>query len=76
MSDENKVEFESDDYYGPAMKLAIDCSSPGAVSFSIEGEGSGMTASISYSLFMSEDVECVIAELTAWRERERERLGR
>lgn len=73
---EHVLKFESDDYYGPCLKLVFDCHNPGAVCFTIEGDSSGMTASVDYSLFTPDDVDKVIAELTAWRERYRERVGR
>lgn len=77
MSDEKPhvLTFESGDYYGPDLKLTIECIEC-AVSFSISGDGSGVSASVTYSLFMAGEVEKVIDELTAWRERERERTGR
>jgi len=72
---EHILTFESSDYYGPDLKLEINCSNAGAVSFSIEGEGSGMQASVLYSLFETDQVDKVISELSAWRERYRERTG-
>jgi hypothetical protein len=78
MSDEKPehvLTFESSDYYGPELKLTIDCSQS-QVDFTIEGEGSGVLASVRYSLIGYAEVEQVIAALTAWRERQREQFGR
>lgn len=78
MSDEKEhvVKFEQDDYYGPNMKLELDCSNPGAVIFKIEGHISGISSELDYSLYMPDEVEKVIAELTAWCKRDRERTRR
>ncbi len=76
MSEKHKLVFESDDYNGPTMKLEFDCSNAGYVVITQEAEGTGMTASIDYGLYQTQEVEKVIAALTAWRERERERTGR
>lgn len=76
MTDEKKehvLTFESDDYYGPTMKLEVSCASLGAVDFTIDGEASGITASLRYSLYDYDAVEKVIAELSAWLDRYRER---
>lgn len=73
---EHVLTFESDDYYGPTMKLEVNCASKGAVDFTINGDASGITASLSYTLYDDDAVEKVIAELSAWIDRLRERQGR
>ena len=75
MTDDNKLRFESCDYYAPSMRLEIDCSMS-SVTFRMKGTGDGVTAELDYSLLMVEQVEKVIDHLIAWRQRERERTGR
>jgi hypothetical protein len=74
MSDEHKLTFESDDYYGPTMKLVVDCSSS-VVVFRQEANTTGVTASLDYTLHIEDQVLKVVGQLLDWLEREKARKG-
>jgi hypothetical protein len=74
---EHKLAFETDDYYGPTMKLVVDCASVGAVDFSIRGDMSReISSALTYTLYDDEDVKKLIVELLAWLDRLNERRAR
>lgn len=74
---EHKLAFEHDDYYGPTMKLEVDCASKGAVDFRIRGDmGGEISSSLTYTLYDDNDVRKVVAALLDWIDRLNERRAR
>lgn len=69
-----RLKFESDDYYGPSLELEFDCTNARAVVVKLKGSTGSLEASNQFDIY-DDQVDKVIAELTAWRERLRARLG-
>lgn len=62
MSDDNKLKFESDDYYDGAKSIEFNLSGAGAVDVHMDADASGVCASITYYL-MIDDVRKLIPKL-------------
>ncbi len=69
---EHVLKFETDDFYGPHMRLEFDRANAGAVVITLACSGSGYSMSVSFDVW-EDQVNQLIAHLTEWRDRDRSR---
>lgn len=62
MSDDNKLKFESDDYYAGAKSIEFNLNGVGAVDVAMDADASGVSARITYYL-MIDDIKKLIPKL-------------
>lgn len=62
MSDDNKLKFESDDYYAGEKSIQFNLDGVGAVDVAMTANASGVSASVTYYL-MIDDVRKLIPRL-------------